>query len=296
MSTQESTIVTIQPASRTARARRRAVVIGLPPLIWVALIWLALMVFAAVFAEALALHPMDELFLRNRLAPPGDPAFPLGTDNLGRDIFSRLLFSIRISMFVGAVSTVISGVLGTLLGLVAARFGGLVDDAVMLLVDFQLSLPGIVFALAMLAVFGNSFVVLIIVLSLLGWQTYTRIARGMALAALEQGYVEAARALGVTQMTLFRRHILPNIASPLIVGLTLNFPGVIIAEASLSFLGLGIQPPDTSLGLMLSIGRDTLASAWWAAIFPGLVIFLITLSVTLLGDWLRDYIDPITRR
>lgn len=266
----------------------------LPLFVIMSLLWLALMVAVAISAQWLAPYPVEEMSLRDRLAPPGTPGYWLGTDKLGRDILSRLIFSIQISMFVAVLGTLTGGLLGTLVGLLAAHFRGIVDDAVMLLIDFQASLPFLIFALAILAFVGNSLTIFILVLGILGWETYARLARGMTLAAKEQGYVEAGRALGTPSFQIYLRHILPNIANTLIVALTLNFPGTILAEAGLSFLGLGVQPPLTSLGLMLSIGRDYLSSAWWIAVFPGTVIFITTLSISLLGDWLRDQLDPLT--
>ncbi len=282
------------PTTRTTWHPAR-IVAFFPPLIWVAVFWLLLMAVVAVFADSIAVYPVDEIHLQDRLMPPLSDGYPLGTDKLGRDVFSRLVYSVQISMLVASIGTVIGGVLGTTLGVVAAHFGGLVDDAIMLLVDFQASLPFIIFALSVLAFFGNTMTLFIIVLGLQGWQVYARMARGMTLSAKEQGYADAVRALGARPPRIYLRHILPNIANVIIVYLTLNFPGTILAEASLSFLGLGVQPPNSSLGLMLSIGRDYLATAWWIAVFPGMTIFITTLAVSLLGDWLRDKLDPTLR-
>lgn len=267
-----------------------------PLMIQLAVLWLGVMFFVALFADQLAPYEVDQQFLRQRLSPPGTPGFWLGTDKLGRDILSRLCYSIQISMAVATMATLLGCVLGATVGLIAAHFDGVIDDVIMLLVDFQAALPPLIFALAVLAFIGNSFVIFILVLGILGWETYARLTRGMTLAAKAQAYVTAVNALGVRPWRIYLRHILPNIAHALIVALTLNFPGVILAEASLSFLGLGVQPPLSSLGLMLSIGRDYLTTAWWAAIFPGAVIFLTTLAVSLFGDWLRDYLDPTIRQ
>lgn len=269
-----------------------ALVSTLPILVWIALIWLAIMVFISLFADVLAPHDIEAIFLRNRLAPPGTPGFPLGTDVLGRDMWSRMLYSIQLSMFVATLGTLIGGVIGTTLGLVAAYFGGLVDEAIMLLVDFQASLPAIIFAVTLLAFLGNSLALFIAILGILGWEGYARIARGMALSLQAREFVTAAEMLGASPFRIYARHVLPNIANAIIVNFTLNFPGTILAEASLSFLGIGVQPPNTSLGQMMSIGRDYLATEWWLAVFPGIVIFATTLAITIVGDWLRDLLDP----
>lgn len=268
---------------------------SLPLLVWIALAWLVVMVLITLLVEYIAPYGIEQIFLRNRLAPPGTPGFPLGTDSLGRDILTRILYSIRLSMVVATLGTLIGGVMGTLLGLAAAYFGGIVDEIIMLLVDFQASLPAIVFAVTLLAFFGNSLVLFILVLGVLGWEGYARIARGMALSVREQEYIAAAYTIGASPLWIYSRHVLPNIANAIIVNFTLNFPGTILAEATLSFLGLGVQPPNTSLGLMLSVGREYLATEWWLAVFPGVIIFLTTLAITILGDWVRDLLDPTAR-
>lgn len=266
----------------------------LPFLVWLALLWLLLMVFVAVFADALAPYAIDDIFLRDRLSPPGTPGYILGTDKLGRDIWTRLLYSIQLSMVVATLGTLIGGVLGTILGIASASIGGLFDEFVMLLVDFQASLPAIIFAVTLLAFFGNSLGLFIIVLGILGWEGYARLARGLTLSVQNREFVTAAHSLGAHPLVIYRRHILPNIASAIIVNFTLNFPGTILAEASLSFLGLGVQPPNTSLGLMLSTGREYLATEWWLSVIPGFVIFFTTLAIVIVGDWLRDVLDPMT--
>jgi len=201
----------------------------------------------------------------------------------------------RFSVVIAIAGTTIGAVIGTLLGFVAAHFRGWIEESVMMLVDTQASLPFILLALAVLAFFGNSLVLFILILGINGWETYARLARGMVISANTQGYAVAVRALGATPFTIYRRHILPNIASILIVQYTLNFPATILLETSMSFLGLGIQPPLTSLGQMLGAGRAHLLSAWWISIFPGMMIFLTTLSISILGDWLRDRLDPTLR-
>ena len=262
--------------------------------------WIGLMLIAAIFADLLALYDYQQIDLRARLVPPfflegGSLAHPLGTDDLGRDVYSRLLHSIRVSLFVAILGTLIGAVLGVGLGLLAARFRGWVDDVIMVAVDFQAALPFLILALAVLAFFGNSLVLFVAVMGVYGWERYARIVRGLALSAQAQGYAVAVRVLGGSGLRIDLRHILPNIASTLIVNMTLNFPETILLETSLSFLGLGIQPPSTSLGNMVGFGRDFLLNAWWIAVFPALIIFVTTLAFSLLGDWLRDRLDPTIR-
>ena len=215
-----------------------------------------------------------------------------GTDDLGRDVLSRLIFSIRMSLLVAFLGTVIGAVLGTALGFLAAHFRGWVDDIVMVGVDFQASLPFFIIALALLAFFGNSLALFICLMGIYGWERYARITRGLTLSAVTNGYAVAVKTLGATPARVYLRHIFPNISSALIVYMTLNFPSTVILETSLSFLGIGIQPPMTSLGNMLGFGRDYLTSAWWIAVMPGCTIFLATLAMSILGDWLRDRLDP----
>ncbi|MEO1223324.1 MAG: ABC transporter permease [Pseudomonadota bacterium] len=266
----------------------------------VALVVLVLVVGAALFGDFLTAYPYDQSNLLARNEPPvflgGTWDHPLGTDRLGRDMVARLVVAIRISIGIAAVGTLISMMIGTSLGLLAARRGKAADDAVMGLVDLQAALPFIIIALAILAFFGRSLVIFIMLIGLYGWEVYARQVRGAALAARNQPYIEAAKAVGVATGTIYRRHILPNISNVIIVQATLNFPQAILLETGLSFLGLGIQPPLTSLGQLLGEGRDSLASSWWVAVIPGTVIFLTTLAVSLLGDALRDRLDPTLRR
>lgn len=265
----------------------------------VTLAFVGLVLFVFMCAPLLAPYHYTTQDLPNRLKPPaflGGPAqYILGTDQLGRDVYSRLLYGTRFSIFVAILGTVIGAMLGSFVGFVAAHLRGWVEESIMMLVDVQASLPFMVIALAVLAFFGNSFVFFVAILGINGWERYARLARGMVLQATTHGYAVAVRSLGAMPMRLYGRHILPNIASALIVQFTLNFPQTILLESSLSFLGLGIQPPLTSLGEMLGSGRDHLILAWWIALFPGCVIFLITLSISIIGDWLRDHLDPSLR-
>jgi peptide/nickel transport system permease protein len=263
-------------------------------------LWLALIVFVALFADWIAPYGYTEQSLLNRLKPPaflgGSPDFILGTDALGRDVLSRLIFATRISVLIALMGTIIGAVVGTTAGILAAHFRGWVDDAVMVLVDFQAAVPFLIVALAVLAFFGNSFTLFVVIVGLFGWETYARLARGLVLSVNGQGYAFAIRTLGVHPARVYLRHVLPNILSVLVVQLTLNFPEIILLETSLSFLGLGVQPPATSLGLTLGEGRNYIATAWWIAVPAGTVIFLTTLSISILGDWARDRLDPAVRK
>ena len=262
----------------------------------VSLGWLAIVCVVAVFADALAPYDYTAMDLRARLQPPvgigGTLAHPLGTDQLGRDVLSRLIHSVQMSLAVALAGTVIGAVLGTLIGFLAAHLRGWLDDVLMILVDFQAALPFMLIALTVLAFFGNNLSLFIAVMGLYGWERYARLARGAALAARNAGYAEALVCLGAGPVRLYARHILPNTASSLIVNMTVNFPETILVESSLSFLGLGIQPPLTSLGNMLGFGRDYLTSAWWVAVAPGMVIIVTVLAMSIVGDWARDRLDP----
>ncbi|GAB5471099.1 MAG: ABC transporter permease [Rhodospirillales bacterium] len=271
-----------------------------PLAIQLSLFWLGVMVLTALFADLLTPYDYTAMNLRARLQPPlffgGEWAHPLGTDQLGRDLLSRLIVSIRMSLLVALAGTVIGAVLGVAIGFVAAHFRRWVDDLLMVLVDFQAAMPFMILALTVLAFFGNSLTLFIAVMGLYGWERYARLTRGLTLAARNHGYVQALECLGARPVRLYGRHVLPNIASVLIVNMTINFPETVLIESSLSFLGLGIQPPLTSLGNMLGFGRGYLTSAWWIAVFPGLVVMLTVLAMSILGDWARDRLDPTADR
>ena len=270
------------------------------PSVVLAASWLFAIVFVAILADLIAPYDFAAIDLRNRFAPPvwlegGSWSHPLGTDDIGRDLLSRLIVSIRISLFVALLGTLIGAVLGTLVGFVAAHFKGWVDDLLMVAIDFQAAIPFLILALAVLALFAETFWVFILVMGFYGWERYARIARGLSLAAQEQGYAVALDLLGARPARIYLRHILPNIASALFVNMTLNFPETVLLETSLSFLGLGVQPPLSSLGSMVGFGRDYLLSAWWIAVLLAAVIFLTALAFSILGDWLRDKLDPTLR-
>lgn len=278
-----------EPTELSARARR------IPLLVWIAIGWLVAMVIIALFAEALAPYRYTAPDLRNRLAPPGHALHWLGTDELGRDVLSRLFISIQISLLIAFGASLISAALGTILGFLAAYFRGLVEQVVLMLADFQASMPFLILALSVLAFFGTSLVLLVCLMGLFGWERYARIARGLAISANAQGYAAAVGQLGASPFRIYLRHVLPNIASTLIVMMTLVFPEVILLESALSFLGLGVQPPVTSLGNMVGYGREYITRAPWIMLAPAVTIVLTTLAVSILGDHLRDKLDPTLR-
>jgi peptide/nickel transport system permease protein len=284
------------PAAAAPPARKRA---RMPAMVVFAIAWLALMLLTALAADLVSPYSYTALDLRNRLTPPiglgGEWVHPLGTDELGRDVLSRLIQSIRMSLLIAFGATAIGAVLGVSLGFLAAHFRGMVEQAVLALVDFQAAMPFLILALSVLAFFGNSLPLFICLLGLHGWERYARIARGLAVSAGAQGYAAAVRQLGASPWRVYGRHVLPNIASTLIVSMTLAFPEIILLESGLSFLGLGVQPPMTSLGNMVGYGREYLTRAPWILLAPSSVIVLTTLSVSLLGDWLRDRLDPTLR-
>jgi peptide/nickel transport system permease protein len=281
-----------------ARARRRWRV---PPLIAICLAFLALLTLAAIVAPLLtAQDPLKQsLAIRNR--PPawvagGGAAHPFGTDNLGYDIFSRILYGARISLGIGAVATIIGATLGTVAGLGAGFFRGPAEWLIMLLVDAQLATPFLVIAIAAIAAFGKGLPILIALAGISGWMLFARACRSTVLSLREREFVHAARALGATDARILLRHILPNIWSVILVIVTIDLRRIILFEATLSFLGLGVQPPQPSWGSMIDKGREYLDTAWWISVFPGAALMLTVLAVSLVGDWLRDELDPTLRK
>jgi ABC-type dipeptide/oligopeptide/nickel transport system permease subunit len=235
-----------------------------------------------------------------RLLPPawmdgGSPQFLLGTDQLGRDTLSRLIFGARISLSVAVLSVAGSSVLGVLLGLFAGYYRGWVDWCISSLVNIMLTFPFVLLALAVIAVLGPSFWNLIIVLAITGWPIYTRVLRAQALSLREREFIQAARAMGAGDRRIILRHLLPNVLNLLVVIASLQVAQMIILESFLSFLGLGVQPPIPSWGSMLGDGRLYMFDKWWMATFPGLAIVLTTLAINLVGDGLRDLLDPYSR-
>ena len=267
----------------------------------VGFILLAFFVLVAIFAPWLGLPSPIRGDLVARLAPPtwtslfSPGVHPLGTDEVGRDILSRIVHGSRLTLTIAATAVILGGIVGTFLGIVAGFYGGVVDRILMRLVDIQLALPLMLLALLVVAALGPSFSNLVIVLALTSWIRYARIIRGQVLALREREFVQSAHAIGASTMRIMLRHILPNVLTPALVVATLELARIIIMDAALSFLGLGIQPPNPSWGRMLADGRVYISTAWWIVTFPGVTILLTVLSVNLVGDWLRDYFDPKLR-
>ncbi len=270
------------------------------PLVWSFLFVLASFVVAAIFADLIAPHDPTQNNLIGRLQPPafvngGSADHLLGTDQLGRDLLSRIIHGARVSLAIAFLGTLFGAALGAVCGLTSGFLRGRVDEAMMLLVDAYVALPFLIIALSVVAMLGSSMRVLTLLAALAGWASYTRVTRGLTLRARKEQYVLAARSVGVGPLRLIFRHVLPNVFAPLIVLTTFELTGIILLEASLSFLGFGIQPPTPAWGLMVSEGREYLHSAWWVGVFPGVVIMLVAISVSLTGDWLRDVLDPTLR-
>lgn len=262
-----------------------------------AVAWMLTCILAIIIFPMVSDLSPKTIDLAARLAPPigfgGDWGHPLGTDDLGRDVLARLVASIQTSLLIALGAVAISATIGTLIGIAAAHIGGWVDQIIVAAVDAQVSVPFIIISLTLTAIFGNSLVLFIGVLGLFGWERYTRLARAMTMAARGRGYVLAMTTLGFSGPRIYLRHVLPNIASTLLVTATISFPEVILLETSLSFLGLGIQPPMTSLGNMLGFGRSYLLTGWWIAVAPGLTIFFCALAVSVIGDWARSLIGRL---
>lgn len=266
------------------------------PLAATAALILAILFTGGLLAPWIAPYGLEDMDLMARLvAPFTSSAHILGTDELGRDILTRLLYSLRLSFVLAVCGTLIGAILGTALGFLAARFGGVVDDLVNVGVDFTASLPFIILALTILAFLGTDVKVIIVIMAFYGWDRYAKLSRNLARSAYTEGYAGALEGLGLPTRRILLKHILPNIASALVVSMTLNFPGMILLETSLSFLGVGVQPPMSSLGTMLGFGRDYLTTAWWIAVVPGVAIVISTLSMSVLGDWVQQKLEPQSR-
>lgn len=266
------------------------------PLAATAALILAVLFTGGLLAPWIAPYGLEDMDLMARLvAPFTSSAHILGTDELGRDILTRLLYSLRLSFVLAVCGTLIGAILGTALGFLAARFGGVVDDLVNVGVDFTASLPFIILALTILAFLGTDVKVIIVIMAFYGWDRYAKLSRNLARSAYIEGYAGALEGLGLPTRRILLKHILPNIASALVVNMTLNFPGMILLETSLSFLGVGVQPPMSSLGTMLGFGRDYLTTAWWIAVVPGVTIVISTLSMSVLGDWVQQKLEPQSR-
>lgn len=259
------------------------------------------MVCLAVFAPYIAPHPpVDGVWtgsLENSFLPPfwhseGTLTYPLGTDEQGRDILSRVLFGLRLAYLQGVAPVLIAAVIGVSLGLISGYFGGIVDEVISRVIDTVMSIPLALFAIAVLAVIGTSLVNLILVIGFTQWVPYARTIRGQTLSIKNEEFIESQRAAGAGHGYIISRGVLPNTMSSILVIATLNIAQVIIIAAGLTFLGLGVSPPSADLGLMLSGGRDYLTNAWWYGVFPGVFLMILVLGINLLGDGLRDILDP----
>jgi peptide/nickel transport system permease protein len=281
-------------ASTPSRARRtRGLAIG-------GGVFVVLLLAAALAAPLIA--PADPIrqSLRGRLAAPtlagpDGKAHLLGTDHLGRDVLSRVIYGARVSLLVGFAAVVVGGLIGATLGLLAGFRGGWADSVIMTLADAQLAFPFILLAIGIIAVLGPSFPTLIVVIGLSGWVTYARVLRSQVLVLRSREFVDAIHALGGSVARVIARHVLPNVLSSLVVIATLELARAIVLEATLSFLGLGVQPPTPSWGGMVHEGREYLDSAWWISTAPGIVLMLTSVVVSRTGDWLRDLLDPTLR-
>ena len=272
--------------------KRRAAVAGL--------IVLGGVVGLAISANWISPYDPNQQVLERRLLPPaweegGSRQHLLGTDHLGRDILSRVIYGSRVSLIVGLLAVVISGLLGIGAGLVAGYYGGRADAAIMRLVDIQLAFPFILLALAVIGVLGPGVRNVILVLGIAGWMVYARVVRGQVLSVREREFVEAARAIGASDLRIIRTHVLPNTLAPVIIVATFAVATCIITEASLTFFGLGVEATIPTWGSMLSDGRAYMGTAWWLTTFPGLAMMLTVLALNVIGDWLREFIDPRMR-
>lgn len=273
--------------ARREFVKNRGAVIGM--------VFLTLIILSAILAPLLTPYDPLERSVRDRLVGPSKE-HPMGTDALGRDILSRVLHGGRVSLQVGLFSVIASTLIGVPLGLIGGYFGGKIDDAIMRLMDVILAFPGLILAIWMVAMLGPSIRNVIVAVTFWFVPTYARLARGNTLSVREMDYITAERCIGAGHFRILIWHILPNIFAPLIVLATLNISGAIILGASLSFLGLGVRPPTPEWGAMLSDGRGYLRNAWWIALFPGITITLVVLAANLVGDALRDALDPKVRR
>lgn len=262
---------------------------------WLAMFAMAVMVafvFAGIFAPFLAPQDPNAQDLLARLQPPMSPDHLLGTDSLGRDVLSRLVYGTRVSLVVGFAAVAISGLIGVVIGLLSGYFGGWVDTAFMRIVDAWLAFPFLLMAIAIVAILGPGLTNIVIALVITSWVVYARLVRGETLSLREREFVLSSRGLGASRLALMAKHILPNILPPILVVATLELGVVIVTEASLSFLGLGADASQPSWGSMLADGRAYITQAWWLATLPGLAIFVVVLAVNVLGDGVRDALDP----
>jgi peptide/nickel transport system permease protein len=266
----------------------------------IGLVILLVISVSATLAGIVAPHDPNQVEVVQRLKPPatlpdGTAEFPLGTDSVGRDVLSRVIYGGRITLAVSLASVLVSGVLGVVLGLIAGYWRGWPDAVISRVAEVQLAFPFILLAIAVLAVLGPGVGNVIFVLGTYGWVIYARVVRAQTLSWREKEFVEAARCIGVSDWSIMQRHILPNVLAPIIVIASFSMATNVLAEASLSFLGLGVPLSIPSWGAMLADARDYLQDAWWLATFPGLALMLTVLAINVVGDWLRDFLDPRLR-
>jgi peptide/nickel transport system permease protein len=283
-------------ADTRPRARRRLAGISFK-LGFAVVVGLGLLAGTVVPAPLARRDPIEQS-LANRLRPPmwlerGQPEHPLGTDGLGRDVLSRVIHGARTTFLVALASALIGGALGATLGLVAGYRGGVFDDVIRKLVDMQLAFPYLLVAISVLAVAGRHLAVLVLVLAISSWPTFARIVRGETLSLRQRPFIETARALGGTDLRIALVHVLPSLVPSLCVVLSFDLARIIVLESSLSFLGLGVQPPTPSWGMDLSESRQFVQLAWWTVLFPGLAVSFVVLAANLFGDWVRDALDPV---
>ncbi|WP_394704539.1 ABC transporter permease [uncultured Cohaesibacter sp.] len=254
---------------------------------------LIVILLSALFAHQLFPDGVDKIDLLSRLTPPfAKPEHPLGSDPLGRDVLARVVAGGRISLLIGVTSVIGAVTLGVTIGLIAGFYRGITDMLMMRFVDIQLALPFILLAITFIAILGGSLVNTIILLIVSQWVQYARLVRGQVLALRDREFILAARAIGVKDWRIIVQHLLPNLTGPVIVLMTLNVANNILLESSLTFLGMGVDPTIPTWGGMLAEGRSYLQTAWWVSVFPGLAIMLTVLGLNLLGDWMRDQLDP----
>ena len=287
------------PARRSAPARILAI-LAKSPVGMAGSAIVAVIMLLAIFGPLVSPHDPLDRNIRARFEPPGfvntdGETYSLGTDQLGRDVWSRIIAGSRVSVLVGTISVLIAGTLGVIYGLVSGFVGGIVDSVMMRIVDGLLAIPFIILVIAISGVVGAGLSTLILILGFTGWTTYARVIRGEVLKVREMEYVIAAYALGQRQFKVMLLHILPNVVSSAIVLAAVQVGVTILAESSLSFLGLGVKPPTVTWGLMLADGRQYINSSWWMTAFPGIAITITVLGVVFLGDWLRDFLDPNVR-
>lgn len=255
------------------------------------LVFILIIITIAIFAPSISPHDPYKINVYKVLEPPSKEHL-FGTDELGRDVLSRILYGARVSLKVGFIAMGIAILTGTLLGAIAGYYGGIIDSIIMRIVDVMLSFPTLFLILAVVAVLEPSIYIIMVVIGLTGWMDVARLVRAEVLSLKEREFVLAARAMGASSARIIFKHILPNAVYPVIVAATFSVGGAILIESGLSFLGLGIQPPEPSWGGILSVGKDYITVAWWMSLFPGIAIFLTVLSFNLLGEALRDALDP----